>query len=55
MEQNIFFQLLSQAKKERRLISISTDKEDTDKFAAGFVLSVDDETLLLNSISPKYQ
>jgi len=52
MEYNLFFQSINNALNEKELISIFTDKENTDNFSAGFVIILNEETLIFNSINP---
>jgi len=52
MEHNIFYKLLDEALSRQELISIYTDKENTEEFAAGFLISINKEFVLLKSISP---
>jgi hypothetical protein len=52
MEKNVFLQLLNEAMNEKRFVSVSTDKDNTDRFTVGFILNIDEETILLNSINP---
>lgn len=51
--ENILFKLILKAKIEKQLIAISTDKDDTDKFAVGFVKNFDDTTLVLQAVDPE--
>lgn len=48
----IFKEYLDKAKKENKLIAIRSNTDDTDKFSAGFILSISDETISIKAINP---
>jgi hypothetical protein len=50
--ENLFLNILKQAKKQKKLISIYTDKDNTDKFSAGYVNDQIEEGVFLQSIDP---
>jgi len=50
--EEIFIEYLEKAKKESKLISIRSNTDDTDKFSAGFVLSITDEVISIKAINP---
>lgn len=50
--ENLFIKILTQAKKRKKLVAIYTDKDNTDKFSAGYINDQIEEGVFLQSIDP---
>jgi len=52
MKKNLFKELLLNSKHNNILLSIYTDKDDTDKFLVGYVCEFDNDFILIKKITP---